>query len=390
MSTHLEVPEMISELREALIPMRERLVANLVMIAQIPAPTGGEAARVRFLLDRFAEAGLSDATADDAGNAVGRVVGTGGGRTILLASHLDTIFPASQSHDVMVEADRVVGPGVGDNALGAAIVSLMPSVLDHLGIELESDLILLGSTRSLGRGNHAGIRFFLDHVPEKVDFGICVEGIQLGRVNFFSIGTARADITCGIRQLSEPSLSYGSESALVVLNHIINRILGISTPSRPYTRIKMGRMRAGLYYDVEPDHAELGLEIVSHSDEMIDQVCGQINDIVAEMSARHAVDAQLDVFFCTRAGGIPFAHPLVKSVLEVMDQLDIEPDQGHSPSELSELIARDVPAVTLGITHGTKSRKAAPDNVLIDPILTGVAQLVGVILAIDEGVCDEV
>jgi len=390
MSTHLEVPEMVSELREALVPMRERLVANLVMIAQIPAPTGGEAARVRFLLDRFTEAGLSDATADDAGNAVGRVVGTGGGRTILLASHLDTIFPASQSHDVMVEADRVVGPGVGDNALGAAIVSLMPSVLDHLGIELESDLILLGSTRSLGRGNHAGIRFFLDHVPEKVDFGICVEGIQLGRVNFFSIGTARADITCGIRQLSEPSRSYGSESALVVLNHIINRILGISTPSRPYTRIKMGRMRAGLYYDVEPDHAELGLEIVSHSDEMIDQICGQINDIVAEMSARHAVDAQLDVFFCTRAGGIPFAHPLVKSVLEVMDQLDIEPDQGHSPSELSELIARNVPAVTLGITHGTKSRKAAPDNVLIDPILTGVAQLVGVILAIDEGVCDEV
>jgi len=390
MSTHLEVPEMVSELREALVPMRERLVANLVMIAQIPAPTGGEAARVRFLLYRFTEAGLSDATADDAGNAVGRVVGTGGGRTILLASHLDTIFPASQSHDVMVEADRVVGPGVGDNALGAAIVSLMPSVLDHLGIELESDLILLGSTRSLGRGNHAGIRFFLDHVPEKVDFGICVEGIQLGRVNFFSIGTARADITCGIRQLSEPSRSYGSESALVVLNHIINRILGISTPSRPYTRIKMGRMRAGLYYDVEPDHAELGLEIVSHSDEMIDQICGQINDIVAEMSARHAVDAQLDVFFCTRAGGIPFAHPLVKSVLEVMDQLDVEPDQGHSPSELSELIARNVPAVTLGITHGTKSRKAAPDNVLIDPILTGVAQLVGVILAIDEGVCDEV
>ena len=390
MSTHLEVPEMISQLPEALIPMRERLVANLVMIAQIPAPTGGEAARVRFLLDRFAEEGLSDATADDAGNAVGRVVGTRRDRTILLASHLDTIFPTSQSHDVMVEADRVVGPGVGDNALGAAIVSLMPTVLDHLGIELASDLILLGSTRSLGRGNHAGIRFFLDHVPEKVDFGICVEGMQLGRVNFFSIGTARADITCGIRQLSEPSRSYGSESALVVLNHIINRILGISTPSRPYTRIKMGRMRAGLYYDVEPDHAELGLEIVSHSDEMIDQICGQINDIVAEMSARHAVDAQLDVFFCTRAGGISFAHPLVKSVLEVMGQLNIEPDQGHSPSELSELIARNIPAVTLGITHGTKSRKAAPDNVLIDPILTGVAQLVAVILAIDGGGCDEV
>jgi tripeptide aminopeptidase len=390
MSTHLEIPETIRDLPEALKPLRERLVANLVMIAQIPAPTGGEAVRVRFLLDRFAEAGLSDAAADDAGNAVGRLAGTRRNRRILLASHLDTVFPSTQSHQVQVEAERVLGPGVGDNALGAAVVSLMPAVLEHLGIELGSDLMLLGSTRSLGRGNQSGVRFFLDHLPEEVDFGICVEGIQLGRINYFSIGTARADVTCTVRPLAEPSRSYGSESALVVLNHIINRILSIPTPSRPYTRIKMGRMRAGMYYDLEPDHAELGLEIVSHSDEMIDQLCREIGDIVAEMSARHAVDANLDVFFCTRGGGIPFAHPLVKSVLEVMEQLGIEPDQGHSPSELSELIARKIPAVTLGITRGTKSRMGAADEVLIDPILTGVAQLVGVILAIDEGICDEI
>ena len=316
MSTYLEAPEMICELPEALKPLRERLVANLVMIAQIPAPTWGESSRVRFLLDRFAEAGLSDAAADDAGKAVGRLAGKRKDRTILLVSHLDTIFPANQSHEVTVEADRVIGAGVGDNALGAAIVSLMPTVLEQLHIELESDLILLGSTRSLGRGNHAGIHFFLDHLPEKVDVGVCVEGMQLGRVNFFSIGTARADITCEVRRLSEPSRSYGAESALVVLNHIINRILGISTPARPYTRIKMGKMRAGMYYDAEPD-------------------------------------------------------------------------QGHSPSELSELISRNIPAVTLGITHGEKNRKTAPDHVLIDPILTGVAQLVGVILAIDGGACDE-
>jgi tripeptide aminopeptidase len=390
MSAHLAVSEMISDVPEALKPMRERLLANLVMIAQIAAPTGEEAARVRFLLDRFSEAGLSDAMADDAGNAVGRLVGKRGNRTILLASHLDTIFPASHNHEVTVEADRVTGAGVSDNALGAAIVSLMPAVLEHLGIELNSDLILLGSTKSLGRGNHAGIRFFLDHVPQTVDFGVCVEGIQLGRVNFFSIGTARADITCGVRHLPEPSPSYGCESALVVLNHIINRILGIATPARPYTRIKMGKLRAGVYYDVEPDQAELGLEVVSHSDEMIDQICGEINDIVSEMGARHGIDARLDVFFSTKAGGIPFSHPLIKSVLEVLSQLHIEPDQGHSPSELSDLITRNIPAVTLGITRGTKSRKAEPDYVLIDPILIGVAQLVGVVLAMDEGACDEV
>ena len=172
------------------------------------ASTGEEGQRVRFLLDRFVEAGLVDAAADEVGNAVGRLQGRKGDRNILLVSHLDTIFPANLDHNVMVEADRVIGPGVGDNALGAAIVSMVPAVLEQLELQIDSNLILLGSTSSVSRGNHAGIRFFLDHLPEQVDCGICVEGMQLGRLNYFSIGTARGDITCDVRP--EPSRSYGS------------------------------------------------------------------------------------------------------------------------------------------------------------------------------------
>ncbi len=386
MSAPLETSERVSQFTEALLPMRERLLANLVMIAQIPAPTGQESQRVRFLLDRFSESGLSDVASDEVGNAVGRLSGRKGERNILLVSHLDTLFAENSDHSVTVEADRIIAPGVGDNATGAAIVSMLPAVLQHLNIELDSNLIMLGSTRSLGRGNHAGIRFFLDHLPDQVDFGVCVEGMQLGRLNYFSIGTARGDITCDVHP--EPSRSYGTESALVVINHIINRLLGIATPSRPYTVIRLGKMRAGVSYDIEPDHAELGLEIVSHGDDMIDQIQDQVKGIVTEMSARHAVDAHLDFFFRTQAGGIPFSHPLVKSVLEVMHTLGIEPDQGHSPSELSEFIARGIPAVTLGITRGVRNRKKRPDHILIDPIITGVAQLLGAILAIDSGVCD--
>jgi len=387
MSTQVDAPERVCEFREALVPLRERLLANLVMIAQIPAPPGEEEQRVRLMLDRMVETGAADVAADEVGNAVGRLYGSRGDRNILLVAHLDTIFPASLDHSVTVESNRVIGPGVGDNALGAAIVSMMPAVLEKLGVQLESNLILLGSTSSLMRGNHAGLRFFLDHTPARVNVGICVEGMQLGRLNFFSIGTARGDIICNVRP--EPSRSYGTESALVVINHIVNRILNIAIPARPYTTIRLGKIRSGVAYDIEPDHAELGLEVVSHSDEMIDQIQRQIEDITAEMSARHAVEANLDMFFKTRAGGISFSHPLVKSTLEVMRALGIEPDQGHSPSELSELIARGIPAITLGITRGERSRRN-PDHVQIGPMLGGVAQLVGVLLAIDGGACNEV
>lgn len=387
MSTVLETPSRIAQLPELLVPMRERLLASLVMIAQIPSPTGGEGERARFLLDRFQEAGLSDAAFDEVGNAVGRLQGKRSGRTILLLAHLDDVYQPSLDRTVVVQSDRVIGPGVADNALGAAVVSMVPAVLKHLGIELQSDLIFLGSTRSLGHGDHAGARFFLDHVPQRIDFGVCVEGVQLGRLNFFSIGAARGDIHCDSHAKVAPS--YGHTSALVVLNQIIHRILEIALPSHPSTVIRLGKMHAGMSYDVEPDHAELGLEIVSHADEMVEQIIRQIQDIVAEMSARHGGRAWLDIFSRVGGGGIPIAHPLVKCAIGVMQQLGIEPEQGHSPSELAELVARGIPGVTLGITRGEKNLLLDPDYVLIGPILTGVAQLIALLLRIDEGACEE-
>ena len=372
----------IRELQSGLLPLRERILANLVMLAQIPAPSGDEHSRVQYLLDRFVEIGLPEAGHDQIGNAVGLLPGAVGDRTILLVAHLDSIVARTADHNVTVNADELIGPGISDNALGAAIISMLPTCLEQLGIKLDSNLQLLGSVQSLERGNHSGLRFFLNNQPRPVDVGVCVEGVTLGRLNFFSIGTMRGDITCDVRPTA--SRSYGSENAIVVLNHIINRLLQIEVPQRPFTKISIGKIRAGVSYDTEPDHAEMGFEVNSHSDSMINRIQQEIEDIVSEMNARHAVDARVDCFFRREAGGIPFAHPLVKQTLRVMSELGIEPDQGHSPSELSEFISRDIPAVTLGITEGEKNRKK-PDHVRIEPILLGLAQVIGVLMAIDGG-----
>ena len=209
----------------------------------------------------------------------------------------------------------------------------------------------------------------------------------MGRANYLSIGKIRGDIVCDV--CLEKLRSDRSQNALVALNHVINRILSIAVPTQPYTKIRLAKMQAGLSYDSEPDHAELGFEVVSHSDEMIEQIRREMDDAVAEISAQHGVDAKLDCFFRRETGGIPFSHPLVKSVLGVMAQLNIEPDLGRGPSELPEFIGRKIPAITLGITSGEKNQENEPDYVMIEPILTGLAQLVGVILEIDSGVCHE-
>jgi tripeptide aminopeptidase len=113
-----------------------------------------------------------------------------------------------------------------------------------------------------------------------------------------------------------------------------------------------------------------------------------MEDIVAESSARNAIDTHLDCIFRSEPGGIPFGHPLVKSAVELISQLGNQPDQEHWLPELSELIAQGIPTVTLGIAK-REAYMHRPDLVRIEPILTSVAQIMGVLLEIDRGACDE-
>ena len=57
-------------------------------------------------------------------------------------------------------------------------------------------------------------------------------------------------------------------------------------------------------------------------------------------------------------------------------------------SEVSELISRGLPAVTLGITEASNLHDLN-ETIRIQPIYTGLAQLLAVLLAIDGGFCNE-
>jgi len=71
-----------------------------------------------------------------------------------------------------------------------------------------------------------------------------------------------------------------------------------------------------------------------------------------------------------------------------MKKLEIEPISEPSEAELSIFLAKKIPAITLGITHGENYHQTNA-TVEIEPISKGIAQIIGVIMAIDSGVCDE-
>jgi hypothetical protein len=76
------------------------------------------------------------------------------------------------------------------------------------------------------------------------------------------------------------------------------------------------------------------------------------------------------------------------SAAAVLESLGIKPISKSTESAMSIFLSRKIPAITLGITHGENYYM---DNATmeIEPMFTGIAQLIGVLQAIDNGVCDE-
>ena len=365
---------------------KDILLANLIMIGENPAPTFHEEQRIQFIVDRFTEAGLSESSVDDAGNGIGVLEGSEGENSILINAHADTVFSDKIDHTLQVLKNTVIGPGVADNSLGLAVLVSIPLILDELDIKLKNNLILLGGTKSLGRGNLEGIRFFLENNHfSNISAGLCVEGVELGRLSYSSIGMLRGEITCTVPESYDWS-RFGDASAILTLNEVINKINDTRLPSRPRTSIIMGSISGGTSFNTIARDATLGFEVRSESEEVVNDVGNTIKSIVMEVTSKTGDHINLDIFAGRSPGGIPYAHPLNECVRKIMKSLNIKPRLAPSTSELAAFIDKKIPALTLGITTGDHINKKN-ESIKIDPAFTGLAQLISTIIAIDGGFC---
>ena len=113
-----------------------------------------------------------------------------------------------------------------------------------------------------------------------------------------------------------------------------------------------------------------------------------IKDIIGKLAKELSVEIELKTISNVRAARLENHHPLVQTAASILKQLDIEPVTAPSESELSIFLSRNVPALTLGVSYGAGYQKAEA-SMQIEPIFKGIAQIVAILKAIDNGVCDE-
>ncbi len=368
--------------------IKETIITNIVLIGQVPSPTFKEKRRTSIFMERLAEFNVDECTTDGYRNPIGIIKGTSKTKPpIFVVAHLDTIWGTEIDHYYTIKENSIAGAGIMDNSIGVGVLVSLPEIFRKLNLSFESDIVLAGVIQSLGKGNLRGIRHLLKTWATPIRGAVCIESNELGRLNYYADGMTRCEIDCNISAINGWEHKF-KPNAILILNEVINQILKLRLPQKPRSRVIIGKMSGGFKHGMIANDARLGFEIQSNSDKMVKSIFNNIKDIVEGISHEYEVELKLKTLSNIRAARIKFNHPLVKSAVDVMKTLGLTPASEPSESELSIFLSRKIPAVTLGITRGENYQQTNA-MVEIEPMFKGIAQIIGVIMAIDSGVCDE-
>jgi acetylornithine deacetylase/succinyl-diaminopimelate desuccinylase-like protein len=368
--------------------IKEIIITNILLIGQTPAPTFKEKKRSNVFMERLAEFQVDECTTDGYRNPIGIIRGTNSNKApIMVVAHLDTFYEKDIVYNFTIKENSITGPGILDNSLGVGVLASLPAIFKQLDLHFESDIVMAGTIQSIGKGNLRGVRHLLKTWPTPIRAGVCIEGIKLGRLNYFSDGMIRGEIACSVSDEKRLPDAY-TPNAILILNEIINEILNLRLPQRPRANIVIGKISGGVNHGNIAYDANLGFEIRSDSYKMVKSIFNDIKDIVDGIRHENDVDLNLKTISNLKSARLKFNHPLVKSAAAVLEKLDINPVSKSTESALSIFLSHKIPALTLGITYGENyyTQKATAQ---IEPMFKGMAQIIGVLKAIDSGVCDE-
>lgn len=328
----------------------DRLLELAIQIQQIPAPTFDEGARAAFVQGRFVAEGLTDVSQDALGNVYARLAGHGGAPPLVVCAHLDTVFPAGTGLEVRREADKVFGPGLGDNSLGVAALSGLVWRLREGNLQLPGDVWLVGDVGEEGLGDLRGMKCVVDRFGAAVQAYVLFEGMALGHIYHRAVGVQRYRITA--RTAGGHSWSdYGRPSAVHELAALVTKLTGLKLPAQPRTTLNVGTITGGTTVNTLASEAAIELDLRSEGSEALSALIEEVQGLIAA-AQRDDVTIEAGVTSQRAPGEIPAEHPLVRLALECVRAQGVEAVLTAGSTDANVPLSRGLPAVVLGVTTG--------------------------------------
>jgi tripeptide aminopeptidase len=354
-----------------------RTIDVACQIALVPAPTFEEGERAELIRELFRERGASPFI-DDVGNVVVRRRGEGEKRALLLAAHLDTVFPRTTPLTIERGEGWVRGPGIGDNALGVAALLTLWDLLESFGVVLPGDLVLAANVGEEGLGNLRGMRALVDQFGRELGAAVAVEGHNLGRVTHIAVGSIRLRLI--VRGPGGHSWgNFGTPSAIHELARIICALTELPVPRSPKTTYNVGMIDGGVSVNTIAPFAQAVIDLRSIDPRELQRLSRAVEELAARQRAA-GVEVELELLGERPAGETPVDAPVVRTALQVLRALGIESVLDASSTDANAAIAAGIPAICIGLTRGRGSH-TLEETIEIAPLELGLRQLLQLVRA---------
>ncbi|MFN3523226.1 MAG: M20/M25/M40 family metallo-hydrolase [Phenylobacterium sp.] len=353
----------------------ERTVADIVTLTEIPAPPFKETERARAYAEMFRAHGLSDVEIDPEGNVLGLRKGAARDAVkrplVVIAAHLDTVFPEGTDVTVRREGTKLMAPGVGDDTRSLAVLLAYVRALDAAKIRTRSDILFVGNVGEEGPGDLRGVRYLFTQGKYKDRIGafFSMDGSDASRVVTGGVGSKRYRVTFK----GPGGHSYGAFGLVNPMTAMAGAVQGlyrIEAPAAPRTTYSASVAGGGTSVNSIPNEVWTDFDMRSESAEALARLETQFRQAVdeavaAENAARSTrfgpVSAEYVLIGDRPAGATPADAAIVRATLAAISAQGYEPQTQSSSTDSNLPMSLGIPAVTIG-SGGVGGRAHALDE----------------------------
>ena len=380
-----------------IIESREDAIVNeWIHLTEIPAPSGKEQDRARYIRRELEKLKLQNIQIDETGNLSGVRKGSGNGPVIVFCAHMDTVFPASSAIKVKRDGKQLRAPGVGDDTGNLAAILELFRTLDKAQIRTKADLVFLATTQEETRLQ--GTRQWLTHAAKKPDMFIAAD-IPLGVVWYGALRLAAFQFVYTAPG-SHTLMSRDEPSPVKAVARAINAVYQIPLPATStealpmrHPVINVGKIGGGAVINAIPKEAYFTVDLRSFDNVTQDRLQTEV-----VRAAKAAADAEHVAFRVEKPEGDDLdysnalpreqrrAFPLVQTALDIHKYLKVAllPDaMDVGSTDANVAVALGIPSIAIGATAG-RDAHTSDETADVGSIVPGVKSLVLLAVALAE------
>jgi tripeptide aminopeptidase len=334
-------------------------IQQQIELTQIPSPPFKESVRGADFKRRLEALGLKNVRIDSVGNVIAERRGVGSGPTVVIAGHLDTVFPEGTNVTVKHAGDTLRAPGIGDDDRGLAVVLAVVRAFEKSGVQTNGTVYFVGDVGEEGPGNLRGMRhLFGKELKGKVNYFISVDDSGLG-IASRAVGSNRYRVT----YKGPGGHSYGAfgiPNPIHALGRAIAGISDIQVPTTPKTTFNVGVIQGGTSVNSISGNASMEVDMRSEDAASLATVNTKVqkilHDALAAENARwtgsRAAAAKLTMIIDTigirPTGAQADGAPIVQTALGAAKALGFTSATSASSTDANWPISLGIPAIRIG------------------------------------------